>query len=143
MARRTAFSPLVFAVVVVGGAVGVALRALLVVPLGGIPDKLVVPVVTLVVNIVGSLVLGIVVGWLDDRRPRLRAFLGTGILGGFTTYSAFAVQVAQLTGDAPVVGLLLAVVSIFAGVLAAAVGLRIGRTIMDVPGEVEPPEAAE
>lgn len=143
MARRTAFSPLVFAVVVVGGAVGVALRALLVVPLGGIPDKLVLPVVTLVVNIVGSLVLGIVVGWLDDRRPRLRAFLGTGILGGFTTYSAFAVQVAQLTGDAPVVGLLLAVVSIFAGVLAAAVGLRIGRTIMDVPGEVEPPEAAE
>jgi len=41
------------------------------------------------------------------------------------------------------VGLLLAAVSIFAGVLAAALGLRIGRTIMDVPGEVEPPEAAE
>ena len=87
--------------------------------------------------------LGIVVGWLDDRRPRLRAFLGTGILGGFTTYSAFAVQVAQLTGEVPVLGLLLAAVSIFAGVLAAAVGLRIGRTIMDVPGEVEPVEDAE
>jgi len=143
MARRTGFSPLVFAVVVVGGAAGVALRALLVLPLAGASDKLVVPAVTLAVNVVGSLLLGIVVGWLDDRRPRLRAFLGTGILGGFTTYSAFAVQVAQLTGDAPVVGLLLAAVSIFAGVLAAALGLRIGRTIMDVPGEVEPPEAAE
>ena len=143
MARRTGFSPLVFAVVMVGGAAGVALRALLVLPLAGASDKLVVPAVTLAVNVVGSLLLGIVVGWLDDRRPRLRAFLGTGILGGFTTYSAFAVQVAQLTGDAPVVGLLLAAVSIFAGVLAAALGLRIGRTIMDVPGEVEPPEAAE
>ena len=42
-----------------------------------------------------------------------------------------------------VAGLLLAAVSIFAGVLAAAVGLRIGRTIMDVPGEVEPVEDAE
>jgi CrcB protein len=121
----------------------VTLRALLVVPLADVPDKMLVPAVTLAVNVAGSLALGIVVGWLDDRRPRLRAFLGTGVLGGFTTYSAFAVQVAQLTGDAPVVGLLLAVVSIFAGALAAAVGLRIGRTIMDVPGEIEPPEAAE
>lgn len=143
MARRTAFSPTVFVSVVVGGAIGVTLRALLVVPLTGVSGKLVVPLVTLGVNVVGSLVLGIVVGWLDDRRPRMRAFLGTGILGGFTTYSAFSVQVVQLTGEAPVVGLLLALVSIFAGVLAAALGLRIGRTIMDVPGEVEPPEAAE
>ncbi|MFH8251639.1 fluoride efflux transporter FluC [Microbacterium sp. B2969] len=143
MARRPAFSPVVFLVVVVGGAIGVALRALIVVPLAGLPDQLLVPLVTLGVNVVGSLLLGIVVGWLDDRRPRLRAFLGTGILGGFTTYSAFSVQVVQLTGQAPVVGVLLAAVSIFAGVLAAAAGLRVGRTIMDVPGEVEPPEAAE
>jgi CrcB protein len=143
MARRAALSPLVLLVVVAGGAIGVTLRALLVVPLADVPDKMLVPAVTLAVNVAGSLALGIVVGWLDDRRPRLRAFLGTGVLGGFTTYSAFAAQVAQLTGDAPVVGLLLAVVSIFAGALAAAVGLRIGRTIMDVPGEIEPPEAAE
>jgi CrcB protein len=143
VARRSGFSPFVLLAVVAGGAIGVALRALLVVPLAGLSDKLVVPFTTLGINVVGSLVLGIVVGWLDDRRPRLRAFLGTGILGGFTTYSAFSVQVAQLTGEAPVVGLLVAVVAIFAGVLAAAVGLRIGRTIMDVPGEVEPPEAAE
>lgn len=143
MARRSTFSPIVFVVVVAGGAIGVALRALLVVPLAALPDRMVVPAVTLGVNIAGSLLLGIVVGWLDDRRPRLRAFLGTGVLGGFTTYSAFAVQVAQLTGEAPVVGLLLAAVSIFAGVLAAAVGLRIGRTIMDVPGAVEPAEDAE
>ena len=136
-------------VVMVGGAVGVALRAAVTVPLtaltggtGGL-HPLVVPGVTLVINVLGSLLLGVVVGWLDDRHPVGRAFLGTGVLGGFTTYSAFAVQAVTTSTASPFVGLALIAVSVFGGVLAAGVGLGLGRRIADVPDEVEPAEDAE
>ncbi len=75
--------------VVLGGAIGVLVRAALLLP---VTDPAIVPWVTLGINAVGSFLLGVVVGWLDDRHPRARVFAGTGVLGGFTTYSAFALQ---------------------------------------------------
>jgi CrcB protein len=137
------FSPVALVLVIVGGAAGVAARAAIVVPLSTGTHPLVVPAATLGINLVGSLLLGVIVGWLDDRRPRLRLFLGTGVMGGFTTYSAFAVHTVTTAGAAPVVGLALAAVSIFGGVAAAVAGLAIGRRIADVPGEIEPAEDAE
>ena len=128
--------------VVAGGMVGVAARSALVVPLGTAVHPLIVPAVTLAINVVGSFLLGLVVGRIDDRRPRLRAFLVTGVLGGFTTYSAFAVQVVEVGGAAPVVGLILAAVSVFSGVLAAAIGLRVGGGPA-ARAEAPAPEAAE
>jgi CrcB protein len=121
-----AFSWITLALVVAGGAVGAGVRAALVVPLGDGGHPLVVPGVTLVINVIGSLLLGIVVGRLGDRRPRLRAFVGTGALGGFTTYSAFAVQTVEVSGESPVMGLLLAAVSVLAGAAAAALGVVTG-----------------
>ena len=114
------------------------MRAALLLP---IDDPAVIPWVTVAINALGSLLLGVVVGWLDGRHPRARAFLGTGVLGGFTTYSAFAVQTVSATGLWIAVGLVAASVS--AGLLGAIVGLFIGRRIADVPGEIEPPESAE
>lgn len=143
MARRPAFSLATLGIVILGGAIGVGVRAALLLPLETVPGALVLPLATLGVNVAGSLLLGVVVGLLDDRHPRWRVFLGTGVLGGFTTYSAFAVQAVEVGGSAPVVGLLLAPLAVFAGVFAAAIGLRAGRTLADVPGEVEPPETAE
>ena len=64
MARRTWFSPSVLLIVIVGGAVGVALRAAVVVPLGGLSHPLVVPAATLAINLVGAFLLGIIVGRL-------------------------------------------------------------------------------
>ena len=125
------------AYVVVGGAIGVVARAAIV---GGVEDDI-VPWVTLAVNATGSLLLGIVVGWFDDRHPRTRAFLGTGVLGGFTTYSAFAVQTA-LWISAPWLAIGLAGASLAAGVAGAIVGLFIGRRIAGRPGEIEAPEDA-
>ncbi|MCT9819312.1 CrcB family protein [Microbacterium sp. W1N] len=142
MARARWFSPATLLLVMAGGAVGVAARAAIVLPLGAGTHPLVVPAVTLLINVAGSLLLGVVVGWLGDRRPRLRAFLGTGVLGGFTTYSAFAVQTVTTAADAPLVGLALAVVSVFAGAVAAAAGLRLGRAAGLAPVGA-PPEAAE
>ena len=121
------FSWVTLAMVIIGGALGVAARAVLVLPWGPGVHPLVVPSVTVLVNVGGSFALGYVVGRLGEARPLLRAFVGTGVLGGFTTYSAFAVQAVEVFGAAPVTGLILAAVAIVGGAAAAAWGLLIGR----------------
>lgn len=117
------------AAVVFGGMIGVALRALVLLPFPadprGLSELIALAAATLLVNIAGSFGLGLLVGGLKDRRPALRMFLGTGVLGGFTTYSAFAVQTTALLAVAPVAGVALAVVSVTAGFAAAALGLRL------------------
>ncbi len=131
--------PRVLGLTVAGGAVGVLARGLIVAP---VSDPAAVPWTTLAINVAGSLLLGIIVGWLDDRRPLARAFLGTGIMGGFTTYSAFAVATA-LWVTTPWLAAGLAAASVVLGVIGAIVGLFIGRRIADRPGEIELPEDAE
>lgn len=144
MTRPRWFSPVALVLVILGGMIGVAIRAAVVVPLGAVnPHPLVVPAVTLVINLLGSLLLGVIVGWFADRHPRARLFLGTGVMGGFTTYSAFAVQTLSTSSASPYIGIVLVVVSLFGGVFAAVVGLAAGRRIADRPGEVERPEDAE
>jgi fluoride exporter len=56
---------------------------------------------TLTVNVVGSLLMGCLAGWLAIRAPGdaghpARLFLATGILGGFTTFSAFSLDAVVL-----------------------------------------------
>ncbi|SFI74892.1 MULTISPECIES: fluoride efflux transporter FluC [Microbacterium] len=142
MASGRWFSPAALLLVVAGGAVGVGARAALTLPLDA-GHPLLVPAVTAAVNIAGSFLLGLVVGGLAERHPALRLFLGTGVLGGFTTYSAFAVHAVTTFTAAPVVGMLLVAVSVFAGAVAAGVGLIAGRQMAGVPDEVEAPEVAE
>ena len=89
------------------------------------------PWATLLVNLTGCLVLGLLIGLVFARSPDspwLRPFLGTGVLGGFTTFSAFAVETVQLT-DAGRPGLAAAyvAVSVAGGVAAAALGALAGR----------------
>ena len=133
MAARPRVSALTLLLVVIGGMVGVTLRAVLTVPIGEGAHPLVLPAITLGCNVVGSLLLGVVVGALGARHPRRRAFVGTGVLGGFTTYSAFAVQSIQVFTAAPVVGLLLVALSLVAGVAAAAWGIVLGERRMPRP----------
>lgn len=78
---------------------------------------------TLAVNVVGALLLGALLGSTPPGH-RVRTLLGTGLLGGFTTFSALAVQVAGATSAAG--GLTLAVASIVLGLAAAVAGLRLG-----------------
>lgn len=131
--------PRTLAVVVAGGALGVLARAALLAPVTQ-PDL--VPWVTLGVNAAGSLLLGVVVGLLGERRPRLRAFLGTGVLGGFTTYSAFAVETAVWLAT-PWLAAGLAAASLLAGVAGAVAGLALGRRIGGAPAASLDPEVAE
>ena len=115
--------------VVAGGVIGVAARELVLLPFStgpaADPGALEIFAATAAVNVAGSFALGIVVGLLGDRRPVARAFLGAGVLGGFTTYSAFAVQTATLAGSAPVAGFALALVCVVLGIVAAGLGVRL------------------
>ena len=81
--------------VALGAAVGSPLRLLVGHHLDrDLPRRL--PWGTLAVNLVGSLVLGVLVGAALDGRAM--ALLGTGFCGGLTTYSAFAVQGVRAGG---------------------------------------------
>lgn len=111
--------------VVAGGAVGVLARAAIVAP---VDDPVVAVWVTCVINVVGSLLLGVLAGRLGSDRPLRNAFWGTGMLGGFTTYSAFAVQTVLLL-DSPAIAVALVALSLVAGVSGAAAGLWLGRTL--------------
>ena len=88
------------------------------------------PVGTLTVNLLGSLIVGVLAGFLASRShidESWRMFAVTGVLGGFTTFSAFSLETAllwqrgQLAAAAAYVGgsVLLSVGAVFAGLAAA------------------------
>lgn len=92
------------------------------------------PWATLTVNVVGSMLMGVVIELITVRHagsPELRTFIATGILGGLTTFSAFSLDVATLIARKEA---LIAAVYVFASVglsLAAfAVGLLSVRSLV-------------
>ncbi|TKW65700.1 MAG: fluoride efflux transporter CrcB [Paracoccus denitrificans] len=90
------------------------------------------PVATLTVNVIGSLLMGLLVAWLGLRGTTYQAaFLMTGLLGGFTTFSAFSVDALVLI-DRGQTGLALAYIlgSVSLSLLAAFAGMAIGRGIL-------------
>nr|WP_315267800.1 CrcB family protein [Microbacterium lemovicicum] len=137
--------PRILGWVVLGGALGTAVRAALVFPwqTGTDDATLAVPLVTLVVNLVGAFALGLVVGVLGPRHPSARAFLGTGVLGGFTTYSAFAVQTVTVSSWSLGLSVGLALASVAVGFALAGVGVRSGRLLGARRGKADEPEEAE
>jgi CrcB protein len=115
--------------VFVGGSIGTAAR--LAVGLW-MPDAGGFPTATLRVNVVGSLLIGVVAARLASTAG-VRVFLGTGVLGGFTTYSAFMTGTVALWADAPLLAVVYAAGSLVLGVAAAALGLRLGRPRRSAP----------
>ena len=90
------------------------------------------PVGTLVINIVGSLALGWLVGVGSTSMPDwLHSGLSVGILGSFTTLSAVSLDLALPAMLGPPVGFIsmavYAMATLLGGVCAAVVGLRLGR----------------
>jgi len=89
------------------------------------------PWVTFSVNVVGAFLLGYVVTRLQERLPLSayrRPFLGTGVCGALTTFSAMQIEILQML-DAGRVGLALAYagVSVAAGFLGVAVASNLVR----------------
>jgi CrcB protein len=86
------------------------------------------PVSTLVVNTVGSFVLGLLVARLwPSASDWVKAMLGAGLLGSFTTYSAFAVSLVALSFRGEWMAAVLYLFATLAlGLGAAVLGLRLG-----------------
>lgn len=113
--------------IVLGGALGTALRAALEAAYpatsGGWPWA------TFTINVTGAFLLGVLLEALSRLGPDtglrqyLRLGVGTGLLGGYTTYSTFAVESVRLIGGEAVwVGLGYALTSVVLGLTAALAG---------------------
>ena len=85
-----------YAVVFLGAGIGGTLRHA--VNLSAAPFGKSFPVATLAINVLGGIAMGAVAGWFIDggADQKLRLFLTTGMLGGFTTFSAFTLEAALL-----------------------------------------------
>ena len=119
--------------IALGGAVGTLLRAagLHLVP----PTPGGLPWITLAENLGGTLLLGCLVGAALRRRPEsrwLQDFLGAGLLGSFTTFSALAVDAVAL---GPWLGAGYTALSVVGGLGAAALGVTLGSFGGDAPGD--------
>ncbi len=87
------------------------------------------PYGTLTVNVVGCLIIGLVAGLIDHRQigsPELRAFILIGILGGFTTYSAFGYETINLFREGQITAAIVNVaIQIVLGLGAVWVGYKL------------------
>ncbi len=89
---------------------------------------------TLIVNVVGSFVMGLIVAWLAFRAgvgwsQHVRLLLTTGFLGGFTTFSTFSLDTAFLwERDAYATAIGYVAISIVLGILGLFAGLALVRS---------------
>lgn len=90
------------------------------------------PLPTLAINLSGAFLLGVILEAVLRRGPDagklrlVRLFAGTGFMGAFTTYSTLALESVQLgAGQDYFVMVLYLLLSLFGGVLASVVGIRI------------------
>lgn len=105
--------------VVLGGVLGTWLRLVMTQgpPTGGWDAR------TTAVNVIGAFLLGLLIRL--PVRPRVRAFLASGMLGSFTTFSALSV--ATISSGVGAGGM---AASIIAGILAAGVGMIVGHLLV-------------
>ena len=125
-----------FLYVALGGAIGAAMRhgaGLAAVRLGlsGWPWA------TFAVNLIGSLAMGLLIGFLAFRgeavsgSQNMRLFLATGVLGGFTTFSAFSLEIAQyIQKDDWLRAIAYAGLSVMLGLALVLAGMIIMRKVL-------------
>jgi fluoride exporter len=110
-----------------GGALGAILRYLV-----ASLTPTTFPYGTMIINITGSLAMGLLIGILARTLPpmqeEVRLFVAVGILGGYTTFSAFSLDAVTLweRGDLTGAGLYI-VISVVVSVLALFAGLMVTR----------------
>ena len=92
------------------------------------------PWATFAVNLAGCLLMGALIGWLWRLPPGttevVRLFGGVGVLGGFTTFSAFSLELFQLIERRDMwLALIYAGGSLLGGLIAFAIGLYLVRAV--------------
>ncbi len=112
--------------VTLGGAIGAWLRF----AAGRLIGPAAFPYATLMVNIAGCFAMGLLAGWLarqDASGEGMRLLLGVGVLGGFTTFSAFSLEIVTLA-QRGAVGL--AALYVALSIAGGVIGLIAGLTLM-------------
>ena len=87
---------------------------------------------TLCVNVLGSLILGLLTGAVtaDGASPQVQLALGTGLCGALTTYSTFSYETLRLLdSDARLIAAANVFASIVAGLGAAFLGVAVSQSI--------------
>ncbi|WP_404461406.1 fluoride efflux transporter FluC [Sutcliffiella horikoshii] len=114
--------------VILGGAIGTILRYAVTLA----TDDFAFPVGTLLVNLVGSFVLGAFTGWIMRRKVKeyMKVGFGTGLCGGFTTMSTLAADVFMLEAQSTIfITTIYLFSSIVGGLLLAFLGLIFGHSL--------------
>ena len=114
--------------VAIGGALGSVARSVLSTLVLRASGSL-FPVGTFVVNAIGCLVFGLIVGVSEQRlplAPATRAFLLVGVLGGFTTFSSYAFESFSLARDSQFAA---AAVNLVGQVVAGFIGMWAGVAV--------------
>lgn len=110
-----------------GGGLGASVRWLLTL---GLPFTAIQ--VTWAINVLGALCLGFLLAFLaglgadQGGRKIARLFLGTGFMGGFTTYSAFSVQSVGLLSENPLIFWLYSGTTLLLGIFVCLLGTKLG-----------------
>lgn len=118
-------------VIAAGGAVGslgrYAVGLVLPHPSGDLPWS------TLAVNLTGSLAMGVLVVWvlsMEEPHPWLRPFLGVGVLGGWTTFSSFTLDIhAMVDAGRGALAVTYLVASLLLGLVAVGLGVSAGERV--------------
>ncbi|MEV0389550.1 fluoride efflux transporter CrcB [Nonomuraea sp. NPDC050643] len=135
-AQRAELHWTVPAVIAVGGALGALARHGLQEALPAGPGEF--PWATFWVNVSGCLLIGVLMVVITEVRPAhrlVRPFLGVGVLGGYTTFSAYAVDFQRLiAARAPVAGLLYLAGTMAAALAAVAAGMWLTRRVARARG---------
>ncbi len=114
-------------IVGLGGALGAVARY--VIGLLPVQTESGFPVKTLLINIVGGILIGIIAALASENavNPRLVIFIKVGVCGGFTTFSSFALETEQLLGRGQLVT---AVLYAFASVICCVFAVWLGERII-------------
>lgn len=120
-----------FAAVGVGGSIGAMARY----GVGRVADIFFghgFPAGTLIVNVVGSFFMGLLVQWLSQRQGAelFRLFLGVGVLGAFTTFSTFSLDIVNLVRERiEISSVIYLLASVIGAISALLLGIVVGRSL--------------